>query len=322
MSSYSLSSVCQLLYKLHTSQNTPDQQSLEALPERFRQKIFYNIWKLAGEPQEADYGKVHVFDSPPKLQRAIAKIAVEIFKGLDQDKKDLVAWKVRDYAGQPLSESNWGENHALDDIPLFLKLMIDSSKQEERKMELLVDNHHGIYIPQVFAKRYNMEAWHVDEEDAEILKAGPEHDDYWETWDSVMSSAYYLDDDGNEYCLTNGECGDLFAAKPQEAIQEEIADEYGLDFDSFVAFCENACITLDVDDTHEIKQVVQRFEDVYMGTFNDGEEWAEEFISECYGVPEVLAMYIAYKKFFNDATCSDMYELELPGGKIALFRNT
>ena len=189
-------------------------------------------------------------------------------------------------------------------------------------MKLLVDNHYGIYIPQAFVEHYDMEAWHVDDADAEILKAGPEHEYYLETWERVMDNAYYLDDD-NEYRLVNGECGDLFAElmKPQEDIQEEIADEYGLDIDSFLAFCDNDCITLDVDDIHAIKQVVQRFKDVYMGTFNDGEEWAEEFISECYGVPEGLAMYIDYKRFFDDATCGDMYELELPGGKIALFRN-
>ena len=40
-------------------------------------------------------------------------------------------------------------------------------------MKLLVDNHHGIYIPQVFAEHYDMEAWHVGDSDSEILKAGP-----------------------------------------------------------------------------------------------------------------------------------------------------
>ena len=75
----------------------------------------------------------------------------------------------------------------------------------------IVDCHYGIYVPQSFAERYDMNAWHVSPEDAKILLAGPDHEFYWDTWDDVLGHAYYEREDGK--CFTLEQDGDLFAVR-------------------------------------------------------------------------------------------------------------
>lgn len=66
---------------------------------------------------------------------------------------------------------------------------------EDREPErvLVIDDSQGIYIPQKFAVNFTIEDWHVSPEDAEILKAGPDHTNYWETWEDVLKTAYYIE---------------------------------------------------------------------------------------------------------------------------------
>jgi len=54
---------------------------------------------------------------------------------------------------------------------------------------LLLSDARGIYIPRDFAEGFNMEDWHVSAEDAAILLAGPDHEWYWEAWESVLNNA-------------------------------------------------------------------------------------------------------------------------------------
>ena len=78
----------------------------------------------------------------------------------------------------------------------------------------LVDNHHGVYIPQIFAKTIDRsKVKHVTEEDWEILKSGPDHEEYWDTWDTVLRNAeivadgvtYRLHHDMDLWALTEAE---------------------------------------------------------------------------------------------------------------------
>lgn len=52
------------------------------------------------------------------------------------------------------------------------------------KETLIVDGHHGIYVPQVFAQHFTQQ--NCADEDWETLKAGPETDWYWESWEAVL----------------------------------------------------------------------------------------------------------------------------------------
>ncbi len=79
-------------------------------------------------------------------------------------------------------------------------------------MELVADNHWGIYIPQHVADSGILAAGGIDAESIEILKAGPDHEWYWETWDAVLNN--FRTEKGEILWL--GECGDVFLALPEE----------------------------------------------------------------------------------------------------------
>ncbi|MDR1872045.1 MAG: hypothetical protein LBS60_09060 [Deltaproteobacteria bacterium] len=66
-------------------------------------------------------------------------------------------------------------------------------------MEFLIDGRHGIYVPQEFAEAYGE---HIsDPEDKAILLAGPDHDQYWDTWAAIVDNVdidggFLLESDG------------------------------------------------------------------------------------------------------------------------------
>lgn len=87
-------------------------------------------------------------------------------------------------------------------------------------MECIVDGHHGIYVPQVWAERYGLAAAQsagVSGLSVIALRAGPDHPRYWEAWDSVLndychetkSETYYLYQDGDLYEVSQTEIGAL-----------------------------------------------------------------------------------------------------------------
>jgi hypothetical protein len=55
--------------------------------------------------------------------------------------------------------------------------------------QLYADSARGIYIPQYFAETIDWNAidnWNEDERD--ILLAGPDHESYWDVWDSILNN--------------------------------------------------------------------------------------------------------------------------------------
>jgi hypothetical protein len=57
-------------------------------------------------------------------------------------------------------------------------------------LELLVDSHHGQYVPQVFAETIKRELFpSITAEDWAILEAGPDHESYWDAWSDIEMSA-------------------------------------------------------------------------------------------------------------------------------------
>jgi len=48
---------------------------------------------------------------------------------------------------------------------------------------LVVDSHHGVYCPQIFAQTINRELFpEITEETWDILESGPDNELYWDTW--------------------------------------------------------------------------------------------------------------------------------------------
>ncbi len=90
------------------------------------------------------------------------------------------------------------------------------------KMELLFDGNRGIYIPQLFAKQCNPEnsywVWNHQEHKDDL--SNPENEFYWETWQTVMDEAYYLNpDNGKKYVLCEDE-GNLWAVLEGYVVEE------------------------------------------------------------------------------------------------------
>ena len=84
--------------------------------------------------------------------------------------------------------------------------------------ELIIDEHHGIYIPQHFCEEfYGFEG--IDQSDVLACKAGPEHDLYWEAWETILSNAFCVDKHGREWKLYQN--GSLWAYCPAEMTTED-----------------------------------------------------------------------------------------------------
>jgi len=92
---------------------------------------------------------------------------------------------------------------------------------------LLLADNRGTYIPQHFAEDFDMAEWHVSDDDAAILRAGHDGDLYWETWDHVLDTAYFLADDGRIYSLYQD--GALFAIAYDALTDDEYREFFGED---------------------------------------------------------------------------------------------
>lgn len=83
-----------------------------------------------------------------------------------------------------------------------------------KEPELLVDDHHGIYIAQIFCQTYRAYITNMEEveEDFNICLSGPDNADYWEAWDSLINNVNFTNDKGEKYTIGNlFESGDLWA---------------------------------------------------------------------------------------------------------------
>ena len=75
-------------------------------------------------------------------------------------------------------------------------------------------------------ERSGRRTWHVSSADAEILRAGPEHELYWETWANVEDRAHLVDN-GRTYHLHLD--GDLFAVAIDAMTDAEYLEFFGED---------------------------------------------------------------------------------------------
>lgn len=100
-------------------------------------------------------------------------------------------------------------------------------------LKLLVSDRNGVYVPQMFANDHDLDLWNgIDSDDRETLLAGPDHELYWEAWDSVLSSATFTHM-GKTWRLYQD--GDLWAYCEELMTDEEYEDFFGerrFDFDS------------------------------------------------------------------------------------------
>ena len=92
-------------------------------------------------------------------------------------------------------------------------LQITQKKAITNEPVLLVDCHHGIYIPNIFMQEINNGSYKVKNlsEISELFTdlASPENDFYWESWEDMLNNCILIDLKGNEYTLWQND--DLWA---------------------------------------------------------------------------------------------------------------
>jgi hypothetical protein len=132
---------------------------------------------------------------------------------------------------------------------------------------LLLDSSRGVYIPKAFAESFNMNDWHVSDNQRDCLLAGPddEQDLYWDYWSSILDNAYY-EKDGKRWTLYQD--GDLWALCDADMTNDEKRN-FGFDVDPFE-------YVIDLDERGEFKATVyddkgnQVFEINGFDLFDDG----------------------------------------------------
>ncbi|MFX1707185.1 antirestriction protein ArdA [Chitinophaga sp. CC14] len=53
----------------------------------------------------------------------------------------------------------------------------------------------------------------------------------------------------------------------------------------------------------EIADLIQSFQDAYIGKYDSEEDYAREIIEDCYNLPEFALQYFDYEKYANDLFC-------------------
>jgi len=89
------------------------------------------------------------------------------------------------------------------------------------------------------------------------------------------------------------------------------------DIDAFTAW---DATTSDIDFLTE-DEIIEKFEDEFMGTYRDEKDYAYELMNDCYSVPEHLSNYIDYASFWRDLTYDGYYSANAPGMEVYIFRS-
>ena len=91
-------------------------------------------------------------------------------------------------------------------------------------IEILLSDHHGVYIPQRFA--HDFDRWsNIDQDDWDTVKLGPDEEYYWDAWTNILDNATFTDKSGNIWKLYQD--GDLFAYSESLMTEEERESFFG-----------------------------------------------------------------------------------------------
>jgi len=90
---------------------------------------------------------------------------------------------------------------------------------------LLIDSHHGIYVPRIFGEdiiKGNYKAKNKDQFLHELGELGnPEKEGYFDAWDRISSNIILLDKYNNEYYVYQHD-GNVWAIPSGEEIPEDL----------------------------------------------------------------------------------------------------
>lgn len=74
--------------------------------------------------------------------------------------------------------------------------------------------------------------------------------------------------------------------------------------EAFFVWCNHNLHDLGKEDVYDL---VNRFKDLYVGKYDDEEDFAYEIIEECYDLSDFAKMYFDYEKFARDLFMGEYY---------------
>ena len=99
-------------------------------------------------------------------------------------------------------------------------------------INILVNEHQGLYVPEVFCRNYDLSLWsYIDQDDVDIILKGPlNNDEYWDAWDYILTHAVYFHQ-GNMFYLHQD--GDLFAVCDELMTEDEYTNFFGFNKEGY-----------------------------------------------------------------------------------------
>jgi hypothetical protein len=101
-----------------------------------------------------------------------------------------------------------------------------------KELELLVDSHHGVYVPKVFVERYNLKEFGFNDKDIAYFKkafSDPQSDDYFDAYEEMERKAITKDGstittaEGNLWLVPKGfNYDDFFYAEGGETDEDDL----------------------------------------------------------------------------------------------------
>jgi hypothetical protein len=122
-----LQTIYQLVKRNHQREQIPDlQKKLEAIPEKLRNAVYFEIWLQAADVDKKDsrWGERKALSDPFLLLNAIQSIANKILDQQSQETKNAIYGTIYRIAGQPLTpDLKWGERNAKKDTQYLIRAL-------------------------------------------------------------------------------------------------------------------------------------------------------------------------------------------------------
>ncbi len=127
---------------------TSKQQSLSNLPHDLRQKIFNGILeqhqKTSKESSEltskVTFAETHVFDNQFTLRLVVQQVAIDLFRLLDKDQREVIAHQIWQHRGSPVNENpDCKENLAIKNTLLLLRTMGEYLGTPDQQFNAILD---------------------------------------------------------------------------------------------------------------------------------------------------------------------------------------
>lgn len=88
------------------------------------------------------------------------------------------------------------------------------------------------------------------------------------------------------------------------ALRDAVEDLSDTEQEAFFVWCNHTLSDLGKEYVYDL---VNRFKDLYVGKYDDEEDFAYQMVEECYDLPDFAKTYFDYKKFARDLFMCDYY---------------